>query len=214
MLTMDLEILVLAAGLSRRMKGMNKLLLAVEGMPLIRRTVSLYRSFSQRVTVVLGHDEALIRQALDGLDVRLIVNESYLDGQQSSVRRGLNDMTGDGDAVVIALGDQPLLEASDLEAMFAEYAQSCRDKILIPYFDAERGNPIIIPASIARDIKAGSDNPGCRKFIDGNPHLASRFQVSNSHFTTDIDTPRAAARLGIDVGLPVVTEVIQGRTKP
>ena len=58
MLTMDLEILVLAAGLSRRMEGMNKLLLAVEGMPLIRRTVLLYRSFSQRVTVVLGHDEA------------------------------------------------------------------------------------------------------------------------------------------------------------
>ena len=193
----DIEIIVLAAGLSKRMGTENKLLLSIEGEPMVRRSVRQYLSISPNVTVVLGHEAYQVMDVLRDLDVAFIINPNFSDGQQTTVSCGLKQVKAHGDAVMIGLADQPLLDNNDLSALVEAFAISGMQKIMIPFFNDERGNPVILPATIARDLKEDPANPACRGFIDRNPQLIERYKAPNDHFTTDIDTPLQAAHLGI-----------------
>ncbi|WP_321397029.1 nucleotidyltransferase family protein [Emcibacter sp.] len=192
----DIEIIVLAAGLSRRMGAANKLLATLDGEPLVRRAVARYRACSDRLIVVLGHDADKVRTALEGLDVKFVFNPDYEAGRQSSARAGFQAAEMDGPGVMLGLADQPLLEAGDISQLIESFLASDQSKIFIPYYNEQRGNPVIFPAALARQIKSDKAVPGCRKFIDAHPELVCRVPVTNNHFMTDMDTPEEAELLG------------------
>jgi molybdenum cofactor cytidylyltransferase len=82
--------ILLGAGRSQRMGGRNKLLMDVDGQPMVRRVaVTLLNSRLREVIAVLGHDHARVAAALAGLPVRIVVNDEYALGQMSSVRAGI-----------------------------------------------------------------------------------------------------------------------------
>lgn len=190
------EIVVLAAGLSRRMGRENKLLMEFDGLPLVRRTVMQYRAVSDRVTVVLGHEASKVRAALSGMDVHCVVNPDYQSGRQSSAKFGLGRAVLDRDGLMIGLADQPMLTAADLSGLLRAFYASGAQNIAIPFFGEERGNPILFSAEIARRMRMDGSVPGCRKFIDANPHLIERIDVATNHFTADMDEPQDAATFG------------------
>ena len=98
--------IVLAAGLSRRM-GRPKLLLEVEGRPIIRHAVERVISAGIRqVFVVAGPDHEAVARALDGLPVRFVVNPTPEAGQGSSVSGGVRSLPALTTAVLIELVDQ------------------------------------------------------------------------------------------------------------
>ena len=72
---------VLAAGASRRMGRVNKLLAEIDGVPMIYRAVeTALRSNAAEVVVVSGHQADPLRRALSGLEPRFIHNSSYRQG--------------------------------------------------------------------------------------------------------------------------------------
>jgi molybdenum cofactor cytidylyltransferase len=103
---------VLAAGASTRM-GQHKLLLPLEGEPLVRRTVRhVIDAGFDEVLVVVGYEQAAVVAALQGLTVRHVVNREYATGMGSSFRTAVEAMA-DSTAAMFALADQPLVGADD-----------------------------------------------------------------------------------------------------
>jgi CTP:molybdopterin cytidylyltransferase MocA/xanthine/CO dehydrogenase XdhC/CoxF family maturation factor len=181
---------VLAAGLSRRMGARNKLLLPMRGQPMIRRVLDnvLAAGFVE-VVAVLGHQADEVRSALEPLGVRLVMNERFESGQVSSVRAGLGALEQPVDAVLVCLGDQPLLETADLLALQAAYRERPHGSILIPVRGEQRGNPVIVDWQSARDTLERGLNFGCRHFIEENPERVYRWPASSDHFVRDVDEP-------------------------
>src|SRR6516162_7098517 len=70
---------LLAAGLSRRMAGRNKLLIEILGEPLVRRSAKVYLAAGADVYVVLGHEGDLVREALAGLPLSFVENPQYAE---------------------------------------------------------------------------------------------------------------------------------------
>ena len=86
----DVQIILLAAGQSARMGRANKLLMAVDHVPLVRRTAKMLCGIADaEVTVVLGHAAEEVAEALEGLAVRAVFNHHHASGQMSSVHAGL-----------------------------------------------------------------------------------------------------------------------------
>ena len=191
------EVILLAAGLSSRMGAINKLLIEVKGVPLIRRMAMLYLGVSDAVTIVLGHEAEQVAQTLDKLPVRLRVNPGYADGLAGSMRLGLQNISAMGRAVLVGVSDQPKLVHTDLIGLLDDFAQTGAEKITIPFYGAARGNPIVIPAAVARHMQADNTNPACRRFTRDHPELTRIFAAQNDHFTADMDTPEDARHLGI-----------------
>jgi xanthine dehydrogenase accessory factor len=181
---------VLAAGLSRRMGAQNKLLLPFEGKPIVRRVIeSVLNAGLVEVVVVLGHQADEVLEAIAGLGVRSVNNPDFASGQVSSVRAGLGALERSTDAVMVCLGDQPLVNGTDLLALRRAYADRPHGSILVPVRGAQRGNPVILDWASARETLERGTNFGCRHFMDENPDRVYRWPASSDHFVRDVDEP-------------------------
>ena len=193
-----IEVILLAAGASRRMRGANKLLLPAHGMPLIRASAAIYCELGMPLCVVLragAVDAAAVRAALAGLPLRIAVNPDPATEQGDSARIGLSAAALNGPGVMIALADQPLLTGPDIAALIAHFIAQKATRICVPRHGGVRGNPVILPTALARRLRDDPATPSPRRFIDAQAEAISWFEAPNDHFTRDIDTPQDAARL-------------------
>ncbi len=180
---------LLAAGLSRRMGLRNKLLIEIQGEPMVRRVARAYLAACTHVYAVVGYEAERVCEALQGLPLTIVQNPRFADGQAASVRAGLGSLTGRYDAVLMALADQAALTAADIAGLLRAFGRSGGERILIPYHRGARGNPAVFPPHIIQEIAAAGSGADCRSFIDANPRRACRYEAANNHFVTDIDTP-------------------------
>ncbi len=113
---------LLAAGAGSRIGHKPKSLLQLGGVPLIRRQlIALSGAGVDEVVVVLGHHAALIEPVVQDFPVTIVRNLNPDEGQVSSQRLGLAALTGKLDAVIVALADQPLINAQDIGALIGAY---------------------------------------------------------------------------------------------
>ena len=183
----EVAAIVLAAGRSRRMGAANKLLLPVEGVPMIRHVVDQYRAaLDGSVTVVLGHEAERVGAALRGSGAVCVFNPDHDAGQQASVACGLADAP-EVDLLLIGLGDQPVLQARDIRDLVAAHGAGMR--ISIPVRGDRRGNPIVVPRILRARLLADPERPGCMRFTRAHPELVERHALEAAGFYADVDTP-------------------------
>jgi hypothetical protein len=103
---------LLAAGLSRRMGGRNKLLAEIGGEAMVRRAARTLLACELEVVAVTGHAREAVEAALVDLDLETVFNPDYRAGQRASVRAGLAAVAGRCDAVLVA----PMARAQEVRA--------------------------------------------------------------------------------------------------
>ncbi len=168
----------------------NKLLLPIDGEPVVRRVARrLMDAGLEDIVVVLGHQADLVSGALDGLAIRTVINPDYRDGQMTSVHAGLAALSAPVDGIMICLADQPFLEARDYLALVEAFAREGEKSIVVPTHGDRRGNPIVFSAAHREEILARGANLGCKQFIARNPDLVATVEFGSDAFVRDIDTP-------------------------
>ena len=124
-ISQPVHVIVLAAGRSSRMGGPNKLMAHFSGQPLIRQTVErTLASTASGVIVVTGHQAARIREALDGLDIKVAHNPDFASGLSSSLKAGMAAIPTDSAGALIVLGDMPVVSTADLDRLIGAFQQS------------------------------------------------------------------------------------------
>jgi molybdenum cofactor cytidylyltransferase len=180
---------LLAAGQGRRMGGVAKPLITLQGVPLIsRHLVALSGAGIDEVVVVTGYARHAIEEQVRSFVVTLAHNEAHADGQQGSVRVGLGALNGAFDAVIIALADQPLIGAGDLTELIGAFKKRPFGHIVVPVVGGQRGNPIVMDDHARTRILASDTNLACRHLIEHEPELVHAYATANTRFITDLDT--------------------------
>jgi molybdenum cofactor cytidylyltransferase len=180
---------VLAAGRSSRMRGVNKLLSPLAGDPVIARTVdAALASRAATVVVVTGFQAARVRAALVGRDVAFAHNRYYARGLSSSLRHGLKALDAATEGALICLGDMPWVSARDLDALIAAFARADRP-ICVPVRGRQRGNPVLWPARHFAELRALQGDLGGRSLLRRYAREVARVPVLGAGVTRDIDTP-------------------------
>jgi molybdenum cofactor cytidylyltransferase len=193
---------LLAAGAGARMGGRPKALLELGGVPLIRRQlIALSGAGVDEVVVVLGHHAELIEPMVRSFPVTLVRNLNPDDGQTSSQRLGLQALTGRHDAVLVALADQPLINAQDISAVIGAFKKRAEGTaVVVPTVDGKPGNPVVFSAEVQQQILAGDASVGCRQWRAANPQAVSFFATDNRRYRVDVDTLDDIARFERETG--------------
>ncbi|HWA80165.1 MAG TPA: molybdopterin-binding/glycosyltransferase family 2 protein, partial [Acetobacteraceae bacterium] len=115
--------IVLAAGRSRRMAPLNKLLLPGQnGKPMITRVVdNVLSSAARPVLVVTGHQAEEIERALAGRPVRFVQAPDYAQGLSASLKAGVAAVPPECAGAIICLGDMPLVTGRMIDRLLAAY---------------------------------------------------------------------------------------------
>jgi molybdenum cofactor cytidylyltransferase len=203
---------LLAAGEGRRMGGISKPLIRLQGVPLIRRhLVALSGAGVDEVVVVTGHAREAVEAQVQGFPVTLAHNPAFAEGQQGSVRAGLAALSGTFDAVFVALADQPMIGAGDLTELISAFKKRPGGHVVVPVVAGERGNPIVLDEVAHAQILASDANLACRHLIERQPELVHVHETANTRFVVDLDTLQdvhaLAARTGWRLELPELAPV-------
>jgi CTP:molybdopterin cytidylyltransferase MocA len=187
---------LLAAGEGRRMGGVPKPLIRLQGVPLISRLlVALSGAGVDEVVVVTGFAREAIEEHVRSFVVTLAHNAAFADGQQGSVRVGLSALSGPVDAVLVVPGDMPLLGAGDLTELIGAFKKRPSGQIVVPMVNGARGNPIVLGEHALSRILESDVNLGCRHLTEREPELVYALASENTRFVTDLDTPEDMEQL-------------------
>ena len=203
---------LLAAGEGRRMGGVAKPLIRLQGVPLIsRQLVALSGAGVDEVVVVTGHARSAVEAQVQSFSVTLAHNEAHAQGQEGSVRTGLAALSGPFDAVFIVPSDQPLIAAGDLTELIGAFKKRPSGHVIVPFVDGQRGNPILLDELAREQILASGVNLGCRHLIERQPEFVHVHETTNTRFITDLDTVEdveaLAERTGWRLELPAAETI-------
>jgi molybdenum cofactor cytidylyltransferase len=191
----NVSALVLAAGASRRMGSDNKLLCRIDGQTLIAKAVrAAVDSNCTRVIVVTGRDAERIEAQLGGMRVDLVRNPDYRQGMSGSLRRGLEAVTDDSDAVLVLLADMPGIGAEHIDRLISAF-DSQAPCIVAPARSGRRGHPVLWPRRFFAAMKALQGDVGARELLARHASEVRPVEFDTDAIFEDVDTPEQLASM-------------------
>jgi molybdenum cofactor cytidylyltransferase len=184
--------LVLAAGQSSRM-GENKLLLPLEGKPVLRHVVDAIGDSSvASIIVVLGHQADDVRALVGDGPVAFIVNEDYRQGLSTSLKTGLAALPPEVDGAMVFLGDMPDVDSALIDRMIAAFDPGQMRAIVVPKRAGRRGHPVLWGRGFfAPLIEKLTGDIGAKAFIGQYAEWVAEIEADDDGVFTDLDTPEA-----------------------
>ncbi|MFB6299203.1 MAG: NTP transferase domain-containing protein [Halobacteriales archaeon] len=180
---------LLAAGTSSRFGDRNKLLASIDGDPIVVHAArTLRRSAVESVIVIVGHEADRVRTALADLDVTIIENDAYAEGQATSVRTGveaIEEADPTVDAAVFALGDMPFVAPETVDTLIEAF-RAAVGTALAAAFEGQRGNPVLFSAEHFPALADVDGDVGGRAILLEHGTL---IDTGDPGVVADIDTP-------------------------
>ena len=186
---MNIAIVILAAGLSKRM-GAFKPLLAVGSEPAIMRVISTAASAGIRDKIVVtgymrDELERVIRAGAP--EARLIYNNMYKKDMLFSVRAGVAALPEGADGFFLLPADCCAVSKDTFAALIEAFDKNDKAAVTRPVFNGARGHPPLIPArQINRILTVDSDN-GLKGILDDQPSID--LETNDPGVLMDMDTP-------------------------
>ncbi|WP_422353922.1 nucleotidyltransferase family protein [Roseivirga pacifica] len=186
---MQIGAVLVAAGLSSRMQGKNKMLLPFGDKTVIEATYQqLAKAGLTKVVVVAGACFNEIRESLElGERDCIIENVRYEEGLTTSIQAGVKELV-QVDAIMICLGDMPLLKTNDYQFLIKSFAKADKT-IQVPFYNKQKGNPVIFARKHFNEILNHTEMNGCSVIVKQNKAAVQQLSVSTDRFILDIDTP-------------------------
>lgn len=198
--TAHIAALVLAAGRSSRMGAVNKLLAAVDGVPLVAHAVdAALASRATSVTVVVGHQGDEVAAALAGRQVHFVRNPDHAQGLSTSLRCGVAALPAATQAVVVLLGDMPRIGAAHVDRLIAAF-DPANPTIVVPTHAGRRGNPVLWPRALFAAMQAIEGDRGARDLLAQHAPRVRRIACDDDGIFFDVDTPADLASVTTQAG--------------
>ncbi|MCU0648840.1 MAG: nucleotidyltransferase family protein [Gemmatimonadaceae bacterium] len=185
---MRIGAVVLAAGQSRRMGAANKLLLPIDGVAMVRRTVSrVLEAGASPVVVVTGHDAEQVRAALVGVPCAFATSPDPTGPTSTSLHAGLRALPDDVDATIVMLADMVHVTTAMLRDVVVRMTRGDVPLVVSTYGDVQ-APPLCFARALWRELLAWTGE-GCGKaVVRAHLHEAARLAWPEAALA-DVDTP-------------------------
>jgi molybdenum cofactor cytidylyltransferase len=188
---------ILAAGGSARF-GSPKQLARWRGKTFIEQAVDTALASSARpVVVVLGAEVERCRAALADRPVEVVVNDTWMQGQSTSMQAGLAALPANIGGAVFFLVDLPGV-APDLIDQLLQRHRETLAPLVWPEFEGRRGNPILFDRSLFLELRQVRGDTGGKPVLLRYKDRAERVVVSDKSILQDFDRAESLAALETD----------------
>jgi molybdenum cofactor cytidylyltransferase len=188
---------ILAAGAARRFGG-GKLSASLRGSPLLQRAIdAACGSSALQCTLVLGADAASVAAGIDTRRCTVVVNRAWQRGIASSIACGVQERDHE-DACIIALGDQPHVTSSDIDALIDAFAREHNAKIQ-PIVALRAGDvwgaPVLFPQRDFAALRRLRGDRGAKGLASANQSRLVFVEAVDHRAFDDVDTKADLTRL-------------------
>lgn len=180
-------VVILAAGLSSRMKAFKPLLpvaghRAVEGLIESAKAAGI-----DDITVVTGHNRRELEQVLRAAGVNAAFNPDYETGMLSSIKTGLRTAADSGkEAYLLMPVDCPLISVRVMRELMSRHTGS-KGAFFVAAFEGKKGHPLLVPKQYIEEICDFEGEGGLAAVTDR--HEVIKVETGEEGCILDMDTP-------------------------
>ena len=184
--------LFLGAGKSTRMRGRDKLLQKIDGVPLIKRTLNEALKLNFPVFVTIPVNETKRKLIIATTNAVIIEVPDAELGMGHSIATGTFEITKKLNILSIAIcpADLPNLNEDSLKKLINYFFKSpemiCRPTNL---GKSKIGHPVIFPKKYFEELKSIKGDMGARDILHKNGKGFNRFETDEESYFIDLDTP-------------------------
>lgn len=177
--------IIMASGFSKRMTC-DKLFLKVNSETLIERTIKKVKGSKVDDIIIIYRDKR-IKDIAKNQGIISIYNNNAEKGQSESIKLGIKEADERTKGFIFFVGDQPFLSIEVINKIIIEFKKKT-EKIIIPLYNGKRGNPIIFPAYLKKELLLINGDIGGREVIKDNFDIVNYIKIHDKYLGIDIDT--------------------------
>lgn len=167
--------IILAAGASKRMKGIKQLLPWRNTNLLGYAIKQSLESETDAVLLVLGANKDTILSSVETSETTIIINNEWSLGMGTSIAAAiryieLNKL--DFDAVLIRLVDQPLLSVEHYNKLINNYIES--KNIISTSYRSGGGVPVVFDRKHFDELRALASDKGAKEIINNHKNIVTK----------------------------------------
>jgi molybdenum cofactor cytidylyltransferase len=197
-----------AAGESRRMGGVAKLLLPLQGVPLIAHALAAWQAAGISPLVVVRRGDQQLADVCRSYGAEVLTPEIPPPEMKVSVQLALRHLQeryrpAANFTWLLAPADMPRLSSAIIERLLAEHATAAAKanpiaEILVPTIFDKPGHPVLFPWSFTKQVFELATNEGVKALLTRNPVReidCDDLVGAGSDAFCDVDTPVDYQRL-------------------
>ena len=182
----EVAAILLAAGQSRRMGAFKPLLPFGERSVIESCIANLQEASVDEIVIVVGHRADEVREHLKDRNLKFATNPDPESEMSVSIARGVEQVSDDAKALLIALVDQPAVPSETIKQIIDEWR---RGSLLVqPEYDGRGGHPVLIDLKYRDDLRRLDPQRGLRAFFEVHRDEAHRWPVDSPYVARDMDT--------------------------
>jgi CTP:molybdopterin cytidylyltransferase MocA len=140
------------------------------------------------VVVVVGHRGAEVRAALAHLkELRFAVNEVEGSEMGVSVARGVELISEEAEAVLVALVDQPAVPPVEIEKLIEAHRRTGA-RLVVPQWEGRGGHPLLVDLTLREELLSVVPERGLRALFDAHRAEVLRLPAGSPYVARDMDT--------------------------
>jgi CTP:molybdopterin cytidylyltransferase MocA len=148
-------------------------------LPLSNVATSLLDAGIDDMAIVAGDQYEQVRQELKDQNVKIIVNPEYRYGISRSLRSGLKIITGNTQAVMIALGNRPYISPELVRQLIRTY-KTQKAPIVAPVYADIRAHPVMFDARFIPELLKTKGNSGGRIVLRRHQQEIAQVEVNDA----------------------------------
>lgn len=166
--------------------GRPKQLAELDGRPLLEHVLAaLAAAPLDRVVVALGAHAGTVLERVDLHGAEPLVVEGYRAGMGEVLARAA-DALGEPDAVVVCLGDQPLVGAAVVAELVAAWRAGAGPVVTAAY-GGRQGNPKLFDRTVLAELGKLRGDTGARELLAAHPEWVTAVEVGALGDDADVD---------------------------
>jgi CTP:molybdopterin cytidylyltransferase MocA len=180
-------LLLLAAGASRRMRGGDKLLEEVGGMPLLARSAREALATGLDVIVALSPDRPARARALADLPIGRVPVPDAGEGMAASLRAAVA-AAPEAAPLAVLLADMPEITSQDISTLVGAFEAAGGERVVrAASEEGQPGQPVIFPARLRPALLGLTGDAGGREILRQEEVVI--VALPGRRALTDLDTP-------------------------
>ena len=193
----NMGLLFLGAGSSSRMRGDDKLLKNIHGVPQIERILKEALKLKLPIFVTIPASNTKRKFVISRTNAIIIEVQDAKLGMGQSIADGIKEITENFDFLSLGIcpSDLPDLTAGSLKKLIDYFAKSpemiCRP---VNRGSNKFGHPVIFPKKYFKELKMIKGDKGAQNIIKSNEKNFNAYETNDETYFMDLDTPEDFAK--------------------
>ena len=184
--------LFLGAGASTRMRGQDKLLQTIDGVPLIQRTLNEALKLKFPVFVTIPSNDTKKKLIISKTNAIIIEVPDADLGVGHSIAKGTFEIMKNRNILSLAIcpADLPNLSVGSLKKLINHFSKNpeliCRPT---QSKNLKFGHPVIFPKKYFEELTLIEGDIGARNIVNKNEQALNSYDTDDESYFLDLDTP-------------------------